>query len=175
MAYINLWIALSSQGLNEYKDRRDNPETYSGPMTEKTFKILDHMADGDQVQKMFKTPSIGGKVYNSFSLYLEGNAKVAEAVTDLTTEWPSHFIVVGAWHMDGRQVGTQWELDIDGNRTGNVTGDPLYPVHTQAWRIMPDVVVYDENGDEVSRTPASSNADLRDINVLQGQELRRFT
>jgi len=32
----------------------------------------------------------------------------------------------------------------------------------------------DENGDEVSRTPPSSNADLRDINLLSGQSPRRF-
>jgi len=39
---------------------------------------------------------------------------------------------------------------------------------------MPDIVEYDENGDEISRTPASSNADLMDINLLGGQVTRDF-
>jgi len=175
MAYLNCWIAISAQGLEEYKDRRDNPDTYSGPMTSKTYKTLDRMADGRRVQGMFETPTVGGKTYTLFSLYLRGGAAVADAVDDLTDKWPTHFIVVGAWHMDGRQVGTQWELDQDGVPTGNVTGNPLYPVHNQAWRFMPPIRVYDENGDLVSSTPATSNADLRDINVLQGQASRRFT
>ena len=76
--------------------------------------------------------------------------------------------------MDGRQAGTQWELDEEGERTGNVTGTPIYPIPAQAWRIMPPVNVYDENGDLVSSTPATSNADLRDINLLAGQAPRRF-
>ena len=107
MAYTNLWIALSAQGLAEYKDKRDNPDTYSGPMDATTFNYLDRMADGETVQRMFKTPDIGGKTYTIFSLYLEGNAKVANAIADLTSKWPTHFIVLGAWQMDGRQVGPQ--------------------------------------------------------------------
>ena len=30
---------------------------------------------------------------------------------------------------------------------------------------MPDVIEYDEEGNEISRTPATSNADLKDVNV----------
>jgi len=39
---------------------------------------------------------------------------------------------------------------------------------------MPDVVAYDENGDVVSATPATSTADLRDINIVMGQAQRIF-
>ena len=177
MSDVNLWIALSQQTLDEFKDYRQalrNDTTYSGPMDQYTSNVLDKMSDQEVVANLFSTPTLGGKTYTLFSVYLPGTSQVQDAIDHLTTEWPDHFIVIGAWWLDGRQAGTQWELDVDGERTGNTTGTPAYPIPTQAYRIMPPVIVYDENGDVVSTTPASSNADLRDINLLSGQEPRRF-
>ena len=179
--YANLWLALSSQALTEFRNRRTQGDSYTGPMDDETYRILDKMSDQEVVKGMFKSPTIGGKTYNLFSVYLEGTAKAARAIEKLTTDWPTHFFVIGAWWMDGRQIGTEWEIDEDelsetyGQRTGNVTGTPVYPIPAAAWRIMPDVVTYDSEGNEASRIPATSNADLRDINVLQGQQPRRFT
>ena len=151
------------------------PADYSGPMDETTYKILTRMHDIDTVQGMFKTTTAGGKTYTLFSLYPAGTAKAQETIDDMTAKWPAHFIVVGAWHFDGRQAGTQWELDELGEPTGGVTGTPTYPIPNTAYRLMPDTVTYDENGDELTRVPASSNADLRDINLWSGQTPRRFT
>jgi hypothetical protein len=174
---VNLWVALSQQGLDEYKAKRaairDGTE-YTGPMDNKTFKILSAMADTDTVQRMFKTVAAGGKVYTLFSLYAEGTTSAQNALDYLQEKWPNHFLVIGCWWMDGRQCGTEWEYDASGNLTGGVTGAPLYPIHAQAWKTMPDIVEYDASGNEISRVAATSNADLRDINVLQGQEPRRF-
>jgi hypothetical protein len=55
------------------------------------------------------------------------------------------------------------------------TGNPIYPIPNNLYLFMPDIVEYDENGNEISRTPATSNDDLRDINLLVGQEPRDFT
>jgi len=168
-------MAMSQQALDEFKAYRADEENYSGPMDALTYKVLTKMADTDTVQRLFKTVTAGGKTYTLFSLYLVGSAKVQDAIDEMTAKWPTHFIVVGAWHFDGRQVGTQWELDEEGEPTGGVTGTPVYPIPATAYRIMPDTVTYDENGDELTRVPASSNADLRDINLWSGQTHRRFT
>ena len=175
---VNLWLALSTQALDEFKTYRQDENNYSGPMTQRIYRGLSKMQDFGTVQRLFSTPTIGGREYNLFSMYFNLDREQASVVQDfldeLTTDWPNQFIIVGAWWWDGRQVGTQWELDQDGDRTGNTTGTPVYAIPTQAYRIMPDVVTYDENGNETSRTPASSNADLRDINLLSGQSPRRF-
>ena len=44
----------------------------------------------------------------------------------------------------------------------------------EAYQIMPDIVTYDDYGNETSRTPATSNDDLRDINLIAGQHVRLF-
>lgn len=44
MAYLNAWIALSAQGLAEYKDRRDNPN-YSGPMDDVLYYAEANLSD----------------------------------------------------------------------------------------------------------------------------------
>jgi hypothetical protein len=159
------------------------PDDYSGPMDETTYKVLTKMYDIDNVQSMFKTTTAGGKTYTLFSLYLVGSAKAKAAIDEMTAKWPGHFIVIGAWRWDGRQVGTQFTyqdiIDEDNNVIGQevtgVTGTPTYPIPNAAYKLMPDVVTYNENGDETSRTVASSNADLRDINLLSGQSRRIFT
>lgn len=66
-------------------------------------------------------------------------------------------------------IGTEMVMQITG-----VEGDPLYPIHTQAYKLMPDTVTYDGGGVEIGRVPASSNSDLRDINLLAGQSPRSF-
>lgn len=168
----NIWLVMTTQAKDEYKARKSS-EDYSGPMDDDTFAILDKIADGEVVRNLFKRPTLGGKQYHMFSVYLTGNNRAKEAIDYLTTKWSGHFIVCGAWWMDGRQVGTRFTYDEDGNVTG-VTGTPLYPIPAQAYRLMPDTVVYDDEGNEVSRTPASSNSDLQDVNLLQGQSPRRF-
>ena len=175
MSLANVWLAMSTQARDEFRARRQQGDQYSGPMDDDTYYVLDKMSDQEVVSGLFATPTLGGKTYITFSVYLPGEARVQKAIDYLTERWPGHFIVVGAWFMDGRQAGTQWELDEEGERTGNVTGTPIYPIPAQAYRIMPPINVYDENGDLVSSTPATSNAQLVDVNLLAGQAPRRFT
>lgn len=177
MSDVNVWFAISQQGLDAFKARRTaerNGTVYSGPMDDDTFEVLSKMHDQDVVAGMFKKPTIGGKVYSTFSVYLPGTARVQKAINDLTTKWPGHFIVVGAWWLDGRQAGTQFTYDEDGNVTV-VTGTPAYPIPANAWRIMPDQYTYNPDGTVATTVPATSNAQLRDINLLSGQSPRRFT
>lgn len=158
---VNLWVAISTQAITEFKAKRDNP-AYSGPMDEVTFKTLSRMHDQEVVMGLFKQATVSGKNYRLFSLYLEGSAKAKDAIDDLIAKWPTHFFVIGAWWMDGRQVGTEWGSDEEGAII--TTGTPLYPIPAQAWRVMPDL-------DGVA---ATSNTDLRDVNLLDDQQPRRF-
>lgn len=157
--YVNIWMAVSAQATNEYKSKDELGDAYGGPMDDTTFSILSKLADKSTLDKFYTTPTIGGKIYSIFSLYIEGTAKLATAIDYITTEWPTHIVILGAWWMDGRLVGTDWVLDVNGNPTGEITGTPTYPVHDQTWRIIPG---------------ASSNADLKDLLIIQGQTLRRW-
>ena len=175
MKIVDLWIAFSQQAIDEFIDRRSDPDAYTGPMDNKTFKIMSRMADMENRQRLFNKVDAAGKTYTLFSLVIEGQLSQAQdAIDHITTEWPTHFIVVGAWWFDtGLQVGTNYTYDGDGNITG-VTGSAVYPIPTQAYKVMPDEVTYDIDGNETSRTPASSNADLKDVNLILGQAPRDF-
>jgi len=71
----------------------------------------------------------GGKTY----LVVDTNAE-KNWIQRLQQKYPDT-VVLGAWDF--------------------YTGDILYPIHSRILEIMEDDVVYDENGNEISRTPAT--------------------
>lgn len=176
---VDVWLALSDTAIDAFKARRAVEEAgdeYTGPVTDRAYRILSKMANMENRQRLFKGATLAGKTVQIFSLaFTENLGAVNTALTELEEDYPGHIGIVGAWWWDGRQVGTEWELDGNGDRTGNVTGTPAKPIPNWAYQLMPDLVTYDGNGDEVSRTPASSNADLKDVNLLLGQAPRRFS
>ena len=164
---VNLWIAISTQAVDEYIEKGSDP-AYSGPMDDVTFSTLSKMADRRVVQNLFKPVDAAGKTYKLFSINVEGSAKAKAAIDDLTEKWPTHFIMLGAWWSDGRQVGTEIV-------EGEVTGTPIYPIHAQTYKFMRDTAsAWDAEGNVTATTPASSNADLRDVNVMTWQAFRNF-
>ena len=96
--------------------------------------------------------------------------KIQTALDNLVATYPNRVRIVGAWYWDGRQVGTQFVRDEDGNITG-ISGTPTYPLHSRTIEFMPDIVERDEDGNEVSRVRPT---DLSDVNLLQGQQERHF-
>lgn len=172
MQAVNLWIALTQNAYNTLRPLLDDSE-YAGPHLT-AVKIFRRMADLATVEKMFKTPTIGGKVWHMFSVYfadLDGDqaAKLQQALTYLENNYPAQFEVVGAWWWDGRQIGTQW-VDENDHSLGT-TGTPLYPVHPQVVKFMPDVWDMTDPENPVA-VPATQPTD---VNLLQGQAQRRFT
>ena len=93
---INIWIAFSSQAITEFKSYRSDPRQYNGPMDRRTFRIMRTMADSDNVERLFKKVTLGGKTYTLFSLYSD-NAKAVNRINYINTKWGNHIIVVGAW------------------------------------------------------------------------------
>lgn len=176
----NLWIALKdTEVTNDYKalkaSKREGGKAFTGTMTERTEKVLDEMKDAAVVERMFKKPRVGGASYTMRSIYLNtkkyGAKAIQTEINELLKAYPTGFFVVGAWSV---------RRDSDGNGLGDCA--PLqqlfpsikYNIHPGAWRLMPDVVEYDENGTELSRVAATNNSDLRDINLLSGQLPRDF-
>ncbi len=167
MRAVDVWIAFSSQSLSEFKSRRSmetSSDMYSGPLDDATYKTMCLMTDIDNLQKMTRAATTGGKTYTLFSIVIRGNlSKAKEAIDSLTDKWPGHFIVLGAWRWDtGEQVSEQ------------------YPLHAQAWKFMPTRDVYAitrEQPREVTKTSvvAASNADLYDPYLMYGQAPRNFT
>lgn len=79
-------------------------------------------------------------------------------------------VVVGAWNPDGSQYGTTIVIGVDGVET--IVGTPIYPLHPKLLDFMPDDVVYDENGLEVSRKRPTK---LKQVHKYLGWADRRWT
>jgi len=165
----NVWIAVSETVFQQIKDHINDPD-YQGVLIN-LVRGLRRQVDIRTTSNMWKRPTIATKEYRLFSLVYGENddlQAIRDALDTLSAELGNDFSVAGAWWWDGRQAGTQWELDQDGERTGNTTGTPIYPINaTQLVKFMPDV--YDEQSD--SMIPAT---ELTDVNLVQGQSQRRF-
>ena len=163
---INAWVVIGPSMMNAYRARRaaeDAGQDYSGPMDDTTWQILNDMSDIETVQAFYRTKTVNGNnPFTLFTMNFQSEDEAVEAIDYLDANWPGKQIEVqGVWHFDGRQVTGIDEL-------------PRYPIPSDAYQLMPPVIVYDENGDIVSETPPASNADLRDINLLSGQSPRDF-
>jgi len=177
MNVVNLWIALSSAAKTAVNTRlnwnEEKDGVYSGPVGDKEARIFRAMADMtivQNMQNMFRAGTFAGKTWTLYSVYPESSMKAKQAVDWLAANRTNVFKVVGAWHWDGRQVGADWEV-VEGERTGNITGTPLYPIPTaQLLKIMPTIKVYAEDGSHAETEPT----ELSDTNLLLGQAPRVF-
>lgn len=174
---VNLWLAVRADAQALIVTRLNWDEeidgVYSGPVTDRQAKLFRLMADRATVQNIFRVDAdtqdwIPWNIY--FNFKKDVLLKIKAEIDDLVANEPNRVRIGGAWHFDGRQVGTQFTRDADGNITG-VTGTPTYPLHTRLLEFMPDIVTWDEDGNEISRVRPTS---LTDVNLLQGQKERRF-
>jgi hypothetical protein len=192
---VNIWIACNEQTIIDFKERQAAGEDYTGDLDDVAYAGLCMFHDLATVQPMFKPVVIDGTKFLLNSIYFKSAEELAQALAYVTGMWPERFVTLGAWHMDGLQVGEVWatqnkldeedqpiqvSTDEDGapiyeqELTGEVAGTPVYTLYANAFDFMPDVVAYDEEGAEASRVAPSSNADLRDINLLGKQVNRKF-
>lgn len=146
----------------------------SGANNSAVFRAL-----GDpSVRDIFKhhNPS-GPRSYELWSLYyeVETEQELRDIRNDLNAEFPGQVRTIGAFWWDGRQVGTEWELDENGERVFHIeiddegqeeiiwhtTGQSIFPLHTSILEYMPDI----------DGSPAT---ELTDVNLGQGQTPRIF-
>jgi len=177
----NVWIVISDTLWQTIKDILTDDE-YSG-VEEDLLNFLRKQVDWKTTFRMFKTPTIAAEVRYLFNLSFNGAhddlASIKDAIDELSAIYGIDFSVAGSWWWDGRQGGTQWELDTSGNPTGETTGTPMYPINaTQLLKFMPDVPLLDTSGNpelDTSGNPILIPAtELADVNLIQGQRPRRF-
>ena len=165
---VNVFLIITQTAKNTLRHLMDDHE-YDGQHL-KAVRIFRRMAHYAVVEQMWKKPVIGGKKRFLYSITVPRNAK--DAIDYLLEEYPNQIAVAGAWFWDGRQVGTRWET-VDGERTGNTTGTPMYPINqNQLKKFMPDIIERDGDGNIIATTPAT---ELTDVNLEQGMAPRRFT
>ena len=176
MSTISTWITANPLITSEFQRIRDTwvpgdpyPAT---PLPEAVFLVLLTFHDSPAVQGQYK--GTDGN-YTHFGLNFKNDTLADIGVGILEAEYTSGEVaIIGSWqHLNGLQQGLQYIQDEDGNDIA-IYGDPTYPLDDNAYQVMPDIVTYDEDGNETSRTPATSNDDLRDINLIAGQHPRLF-
>ena len=115
----------------------------------------------------------GPRSYELWSLYYEVDAESAlrDIRNDLLGEYQGQLRTIGSWWSDGRQVGTEFTFDADGTVTGT-SGTPIFNLHTRILEFIPDIVTFDVDGNETSRTRPTV---LSDVNLALGQAPRIFT
>lgn len=167
--FINVWMAVSDAAQNVIIEAlrwdEESQGQYSGPLTRRQRRLFEYMQDETTRRRLFKKPTLAGTTYNLWSIDFNDDAETLQLVRDeiegLMAQYPSQIAVLGAWRKDGRQVGASYDQD------GNRTSEAAYPLPNFLWRFMPD--------DAGGNPTATSNADLRDINLLYGQAPRDFS
>lgn len=159
---VNLWM-----GFDDRAQSDANP--VEGELPSVAYRAL-----GDPVvRSLFRQDNPSGpRSYELWSLYYEVDTdqQVMDIRNDLNAEFPGQLRTIGAWWWDGRQVGTEFTFDIDGVITGT-TGDPTFPLHVRILEFIPDIVTYDNDGNETGR---SRPLVVSDVNLGAGQIERRF-
>lgn len=158
---VNLWLALRDDAQALIKTRlnwdEESQGPYTGPVTNRQFKLFRLMADLDVVGRLFRLDNDGSNDWNLWSLFFDFETNVLQKIQDeldaLVAEFPNHVKIVGAWNYDtGAQVG--------------------YPLHARILEFIHDVVTHDSDGNETSRTRPTVP---RDSNLLFGQAVRDFS
>lgn len=93
---------------------------YTGPVDNRTYLLFSYMQDFTQRQKLFKSPTIGGDVYNAWSFMFDDSGDILQLVRDqidyLVAEYPNKIAVMGAYvfrvgDIMCRQAGTTLVID----------------------------------------------------------------
>lgn len=127
---VNVWIALRDDAQAAIKTRMDWDEEsqgeYSGPVANRTARLFEKMYDRAVVQNLFRVATIGARDYTLWSVYFDESVdilqKVQAELDDLAAEYPSQFIIAGAWKEDGAMVGCDLVLNQVANPA--YTGEP---------------------------------------------------
>jgi hypothetical protein len=116
MSIINVWIGLRDDAQYAVMDRLNwDTETrgdYSGPIPDRHNDVFKLMADQANTQRLFKTATLSQRAWSLWSTYfdLKGDAlrEVRSILDQMALDYPTQFVILGVWHNDGRQVGTQF-------------------------------------------------------------------
>ena len=123
MSFANVWFGLEERAQTpvierlRHNEERDGP--YSGPVSDREYKIFRYMSDQANVQRLFKNSRIGPRDWSLWSVnFTENLPKVRQELDWLVANRGSMVSIAGAWKWDGSQAGTQHTWGV---RTVNKT------------------------------------------------------
>ena len=156
---INLWLVIRDDAQVSIKERLDWDEEiqdiYTGPITERQYKLFKLMTDTNVVQRLFRLDNDGTNDWILWSLYFNYTVdillKIQSELDTLIAAYPNHVKIIGAWDWSGNQIG--------------------YPIHLRILEFIPDTIIYDTTGSEISRARPTI---VKDMNLLFGQSPRNF-
>ena len=141
----NIWM-----GFDDRAQSDANPSDDDDPRSQ-AYRAL-----GDpSVRSIFRQDNPPGpRSYELWSLYyeVETDQEIRDIRNDLLAEYPGQLRTIGAWWWDGTQVQG-------------------FPLHPSILEYIPDVVTFDPDGNEISRTRPTVPTD---INLGLGQTRRIF-
>ena len=175
---INVWLGVRDDAqaliVERLKWDDESQGEYAGAVPDRVLRFFQLMADWQIVQDIFRTDTDASRAWYlwnvSFDKPKDAMIKVKAELDWLLDTYTNQTRIGAAWHWDGRQVGTQFTYDENGVITGT-TGTPVYPLHARLIEFMPDIVTYDDDGNETSRTRPTV---LSDVNLGLGQTPRQF-
>ncbi len=225
--FANVWMGVREEAHNAIVTRlrwdEESQGQYSGPVTDREYRVFRYMVDQANVERLFKKSRIVGKNWSLWNLIFTKKLQQVKIELDqLLADRPNHITIGGAWQWDGRQFGTEFvygdvtrqindpvfnqtmvpnpaydpdpdtapeepleildpdwvapdpwpQIDVTISEIVGTSGTPIYPIPVNALlKFMPDIITYDADGNELSRVAATV---LTDVNLLQGQQERRF-
>ena len=137
---INVLIAIK---VSDAKDIRDNFGSYS----KNVRQALKHLKEGSWKRVKFSLVN-----YLILDTLLENDNWLPR----IETKFPT-MKILAAFKPDGYQVGIEVSYDENGDVV--LTGTPLYTIPNKLKAALPDIVTYDQNGNETSRTPRTVLSD----------------
>lgn len=186
MSWVNVILAVNDDTWQRLKDNFTlvDPEDLSLGYVQNDLTNAERRKLRGAYRGHWKSPTLGGTVYHAISLYVPaeriGETDQLKYVEYLPNKWPNKFIIIGVWNRDGTQWGTykvpaQWDISDPWNPVQTVpetiAGTPVYPIPAQALQLMPDDVIYDANGQEISRNTATN---FKNVHTLSGWKERNW-
>ena len=155
MTQSNVWIALRDDadfdmdGRLNHQTERDGE--YNGPITAEEAKQFQSMQDRKVIQGLFRHDAFGGRTWTLYSLYFDPETVMQEVAT-LRAKFGPAIKTLAGWEWDGTRL-------------------LAFPLNTRLLEFLPDIVTYDEDGNETSRTRPTV---ATDVNKRFGQGDRSF-
>jgi hypothetical protein len=147
---INVLVAFNSDQVNDFLDNfRADAE---GNLLRTDFAPFGDLDPYDENDLMVIPSSQGGWKENSNTTIVTMEVGNVAMIAYLRSHYHGRFQVLGAWNEDGGL-------------------HEAYPLHPQYLRWMPDDVTHDDEGNVISRTPAT---EFKQVNTLHGQPDRRM-
>ena len=170
-----VWNQLRSNFIRNENGQRSRTVEFSD---EQEAQLRNHFSG------LWKTPNTVGAPDVVVSWYVPDTLNDAKTrlkfVDDIVAINPAKIEVFGAWHENGAPYGTvlipdKWDYSNPENpvlvEPEHLEGSPIYLQHLDLLSAMPDDIVYDEQGDEISRQPATN---FKEVHKLMGWNDRIF-